>query len=299
MFSSTLTLFSLLAPFVLAASSSSSSSSSSKASSSSSLSSSSSASSTSSASPSAPTPTNVPFDIEGVEANFENAGLVPSLLSTFDPVALLQVSFGKVIDVTPGQNLTVDQVKSAPTLIVVPANSSVALNGNYTVAMVDADVVGSSEVSQTRHWLVNDVSITNSSEVDVKSAKVITDYAGPAPPVGSGPHRYVILIYTQPANFTPPANLSSTTPVGTYDFPAYVNATGLQGPVAANYIQVEQGAATVTLSSTAAVVSSTLPAATATGTGAKASHSGAASSVLYQNSAAGLGLVGLLASLLL
>jgi hypothetical protein len=53
-------------------------------------------------------------------------------------------------------------VAAAPELTIVPANSSVSLAGNYTLVMADADVVGTNEsVGQTRHWLVNGVTLKN------------------------------------------------------------------------------------------------------------------------------------------
>ena len=53
------------------------------------------------------------------------------------------------------------EVKPLPTLSITPANSSVSLSGNYTLIMVDADVVGTDETKgQTRHWLVNNVTVS-------------------------------------------------------------------------------------------------------------------------------------------
>jgi len=204
---------------------------------------------------------NTQLGIQVIEANFQNSGIVPSLLAQFDPVALLDVSFGKG-SLTPGQNLSVADVQPTPKLSLVPANSSVTLGPKLTLAMVDADVVGTDESQgQTRHWLVNSVTVGQGSTLDFSTAKNITNYAAPLPATGSGPHRYVMLLYTQPDSFTPPANLSSTTGVGKFNFPAYVKSTGLQGPVAGFYIQVEVGVATVSLSSTSAVITSTLAAA--------------------------------------
>lgn len=79
--------------------------------------------------------------------------------------------------------------------------------------MVDADVVGTDETKgQTRHWLVNNVTVSGcksppfilfhvimcsfsatgqNQTIDNSSALAVTEYAGPAPPEGSGPHRYV------------------------------------------------------------------------------------------------------------
>ena len=47
--------------------------------------------------------------VEAIEAHFSNAGIVPSLLSSFDPEALLSVSYDGVGAISPGQALTKDR----------------------------------------------------------------------------------------------------------------------------------------------------------------------------------------------
>ena len=42
------------------------------------------------------------------------------------------------------------------------------------------------------------------------SSSVVFAYAGPAPPSGSGPHRYVGLTYVQPDSFTAPTIASTS-----------------------------------------------------------------------------------------
>ena len=75
-----------------------------------------------------------------------------------------------------------------------------------------------------------------------------TDYAGPGPASGSGAHRYTILMYAQPDSFSPPSNLSTAgTPLGTMYLHSYVSESGLGDLIAANYFQVENGVATVTV----------------------------------------------------
>ena len=50
---------------------------------------------------------------------------------------------------------------SAPLITVVAVNSTVDLQGNFTLVMADADIVGTNESNgQTRHWLVNGVVLT-------------------------------------------------------------------------------------------------------------------------------------------
>lgn len=47
--------------------------------------------------------------IAAIEAHFTNALIVPSLLSTFDPSALMTVNFSGVGVISPGQNLSVSR----------------------------------------------------------------------------------------------------------------------------------------------------------------------------------------------
>lgn len=103
------------------------------------------------------------------------------------------------------------RTESAPTPIVsvYPANTSVALTGQFTIVMVDADIVGSDpSTGVNHHWLVNGVEITGCSAVfscyfcsyltgnslTNTSATTITAYAGPGPAAGSGPHRYAAIL---------------------------------------------------------------------------------------------------------
>jgi phosphatidylethanolamine-binding protein len=51
--------------------------------------------------------------IAAIEAHFKNADLVPSLLSSFTPTALMTVTFPNVGAISPGQSLTKER-ESAP-----------------------------------------------------------------------------------------------------------------------------------------------------------------------------------------
>jgi len=56
-------------------------------------------------------------------------------------------------------------VAPTPEITIVPATTgSSAFTGNFTLVMADADVVGTDEsVGQTRHWLVNSVTLQSAS----------------------------------------------------------------------------------------------------------------------------------------
>ncbi|KAI5454519.1 hypothetical protein NCC49_003417 [Naganishia albida] len=219
------------------------------------------------------------LQLAGVKANFEQAQLVPQFLPTFNPSALLNVSFGGD-NVLPGTPLAATAVSSMPELTVIGgSNFTEEDTSMFTVAMVDADIVGTDESgNQTRHWLANNVMLTD-DEDDVYGLNYttapITNYAGPGPAEGSGAHRYVLLLIEQPSTFTAPADLSEpNTPLGTFNFQNYLTSTGLGEIVAANYITVENGVATVSVASTSAVQSSTLAVASSTASSSSMASSG-------------------------
>jgi phosphatidylethanolamine-binding protein len=217
------------------------------------------------------------LDIKAIEAHFNQSHIVPDFLTSFTPSALLDLNYAGVGNVTPGQALTITQVSAAPTLTVTPANSSVSFSGTYTLAMLDAETVGSTlPDGVNRHWLVNGVEVTGST-VTIAGGNAITPYAGPGPAAGSGPHRYVVVLYVQPSTFTTPAAFSKPLGVSRMDFNAYVKDSGLGPLVAASYIDVEEGTATISIAPTSAVVTSTLLPASSSGTHAASTTSSSAS----------------------
>jgi phosphatidylethanolamine-binding protein (PEBP) family uncharacterized protein len=221
--------------------------------------------------------------IKAIEAHFNQAQLVGSdrakgfLLDSFKPSAVLSVSFPGGEPITPGQKFTKEQVSGWPTVTATPANSSVKWEGNYTLIMVDADVVGYDikEKGTTRHWLLNGVTIGSDNTISNATANAVTPYAGPWPAAGSGPHRYTILLYEQPAEFVSPADLVGGITVIQLD--DYVANSKLGPLVGGIYMQVEEGTASFSVASTQAVVSSTLTSAQSTGSAASGSKSATSS----------------------
>ncbi|KAF9451222.1 PEBP-like protein [Macrolepiota fuliginosa MF-IS2] len=202
--------------------------------------------------------------ISAIEAHFNQSHIVPDFLSTFEPKGLLDVNFGVYLNIVtgtgniqPGQKFTKDEVGSAPTLTV---HSPTTLNGQYVLAMLDADVPGAKLPQGTnRHWLVYNVTVGQDSTISNATGTAISRYFGPGPAAGSGPHRYVILVYSQPSGFAAPAEFSQPEqPVAPMDWSAFVTNSHLGDLIAANYIQVEEGTATASLLSTVPVVTSTL-----------------------------------------
>jgi phosphatidylethanolamine-binding protein (PEBP) family uncharacterized protein len=212
----------------------------------------------------------VALDIAAIRAHFANAGLVPALLPSFNPSAVMNVAFPGVGTISPGQSLSVQQTVAAPDLTIVLANASVSHMGNFTVVLVDAHVVGTNESNgQVLHWLVNYVALRNdpscspsslSLNVSTAGGVAVTEYVGPQPPEGSGSHRYVILLLPQPPSFSPPANLTKANsgPSTSFHLTDYIWTSHLGQPIAGMYFDVQQGPSNVTVPLTSAVVTSTL-----------------------------------------
>ena len=71
-------------------------------------------------------------------------------------------------------------------------------NNIYTLILYDPDAVGGTHI----HW-----SIINISSNDIKTGNIIIPYKGPAPPPGTGKHRYIFGLYKQDREiFSEPLN---------------------------------------------------------------------------------------------
>jgi len=200
--------------------------------------------------------------IAAIEAHFTQSGLVPNLLPTFNPSTIMTVNFPGLGDITPGQLLTQDQSAQTPQVSIVPANNTVTPQGPFTIVMADADIVGTDETAgQTRHWLVNGVTLTGTNPMVVSLAQgvAITQYAGPGPKAGSGAHRYVILLLPQPATFAAPQGLNQPNAgVAVFGLTDYIKNANLGQPIAGMYFDVQNGNPDVNVAPTSPVVSSTL-----------------------------------------
>lgn len=106
---------------------------------------------------------------------------------------------------------------------------------------LDAPFVGFPFLAPILHFLQKDVTVENASTSPL-SSKVppVVSWVAPGPPPGSGPHRYVSLLYEQPEGFNakgeiiPEAGLSRTARMR-FDFAAFEKKAGLGKPVAGGY----------------------------------------------------------------
>lgn len=124
---------------------------------------------------------------------FERNQIVPDLLESA-PQDALKVTYPSGVEVSLGNELTPTQVKDKPTLQWTTKPDTL-----YTVLMADPDAPSRSnpEMRSWKHWVVGNVPGTQ-----LDQGTVLADYVGSGPPQGTGLHRYVFLVYQQPANLT-------------------------------------------------------------------------------------------------
>jgi len=144
---------------------------------------------------------------------------IPDDLEIAAPKHKLQVVYPLLPSLAPGDTLGLNDTLEPPSL-----RFSEAKKGKfYTIAMVDPDAPSKKKSSKAQwlHWIVTNVeglilSIGTSGSTEARDYSTmgiykmlvghsiqITDgdevmmYAGPSPPKGSGPHRYVFLAWQQ------------------------------------------------------------------------------------------------------
>lgn len=228
--------------------------------------------------------------IAAEKAHLTQSGIEPACIPSFEPKGTLNITFaGTVGTISMGQKITVADTQPTPKLLIKSADSgkpSPVLASQFTIAMIDCDVVGADNAQVTRHWLINNAKSSGSRDLpdgnDIStddSVNVITNYGAPLPAEGSGSHRYVIVLYVQPEGFTPPASPANSSPIEKFSLSDYVKDAKLGDPFAANYFQVEQGTATASVSQTQPVGSSSVAAnSSGSASGTKTGTSSTASS---------------------
>ncbi|CAJ0604427.1 unnamed protein product [Cylicocyclus nassatus] len=136
----------------------------------------------------------------------------------------LEVTFDGGEKVSLGNELSPSFTSSEPTL-----NWDASPGQRYTVIMVDPDAPSRKRPSlrDYLHWMVVDVHGS-----DVEHGKELVSYMGPAPPSGTGLHRYYFLVYkqTKSVRFKKKGRAN-------FDTHEFLKENGLGRPAAGNYFQ--------------------------------------------------------------
>ncbi|TFK71776.1 PEBP-like protein [Pluteus cervinus] len=177
--------------------------------------------------------------LTNVTSAFTAAQIVPDVISSFSPGAVLNVVFtdpvtNLMVNVTPDVTLTLEQVTNQPQFFFIlddAADQAAAANITWIIAIVDPD----STAPETLQFLAADF-IFDTSAADgttlISSSTPLVSYTTPTPSTAAD--RYVILAYIQPADFD--ANESSLvfTQSG-FNVSSFASSAGIGSPVAGNF----------------------------------------------------------------
>jgi len=163
---------------------------------------------------------------------FDSDGIVADT-HIVKPSSVLKVQYGS-IDLTPGLVLTPTQVKDPPNV-----SWAAEPDAFYLVLMMDLDVYSRAEpaLREFDHWRVGNIPGS-----DVSKGEVLSGYIGAGPPVGTGFHRYVFLLFKQPGKLTfdePRLSNRSGDGRANQQIIKFAEKYGLGNPIAGNYYQAE------------------------------------------------------------
>ncbi|QRV77908.1 phosphatidylethanolamine-binding protein (PEBP) family [Ceratobasidium sp. AG-Ba] len=183
-----------------------------------------------------------------VRRKFYEAGIVPDVLPTFDPKAFLYLTYtGNLSDgstsktVLPGISVARNDTLHSPELSVTGLKS-----GPYVVALIDPDAPSRAKPTfgQVRHLLAANLTVAGTRSKYVhnsfllnNSTPAVNDYLTPTPPAGSGPHRYVALLYTQPRHFD--ISFLNVSDILNFNISSFAHRARLGEPLAGTFMTVE------------------------------------------------------------
>lgn len=185
--------------------------------------------------------------------------IFPDVLPPFTPQGLLTISYGQGLDVLLGNQLSVKDTQSTPsiqfTLNVGDDDlvKSFSTSDLFTLVLTDPDAPSRTDKkwSEFCHYIKTNLKLSptgDSKDEDFLSAKLelssgpdLIPYEGPGPPPKTGKHRYCFLLFRQKGEINPPALKGR--PNWGYGQPAtgvqkWSSALGLE-PIAANFFYAQ------------------------------------------------------------
>ncbi|KAM6496035.1 Phosphatidylethanolamine-binding protein PEBP [Amanita muscaria] len=198
-----------------------------------------------------------PSSLTNVTNAFMQARIVPDILPSFSPSALIDFRFssdntlpGQLIPV-PGMFQFVFHTTATKPSFALESNDTTLTAQRFVVAIVDPDAGANAQV---RHFLGGNFVLNNNGGSVMTLANTtpaLSEYVQPAPPPGTGAHRYTILAFIQPSAFdqTAPRLINSSTPITKFNLSTFSAAINLGNPIAGNYFLAANNTQTETTTS--------------------------------------------------
>ncbi|KAH9482771.1 OV-16 antigen [Psilocybe cubensis] len=186
-------------------------------------------------------------DLNNVTTAFSSAHIVPDVVQSFNPMDGVNISFtdpvsAQTVDVVPGILLTMQQTSMPPDLTLVTTTSDSNSSAMFVVVIVDPDAPTpqNPNVSEFLHFLGGDFTAGSTSGLLSNNSPALAEFFPPTPPVGSDPHRYVLLVFDQPDSFdvNGPTLVNATTPRTNFSISDFAQAINLGDAIAGNFFLV-------------------------------------------------------------
>ncbi|RNJ56234.1 hypothetical protein D7B24_007618 [Verticillium nonalfalfae] len=136
------------------------------------------------------------------------AGIIPNVISEFQPVLGLSASWSKDATASLGNSLDPSALSSPPSVHLEKAGSASSLEADksYVLTLTDPDAPsrGDPKWGEFCHWIATGLSISASAS----RLEDVLEYKPPAPPEKTGPHRYILIAFVPANGTTEPLNLS-------------------------------------------------------------------------------------------
>ncbi|OQV07469.1 hypothetical protein CLAIMM_11896 [Cladophialophora immunda] len=191
-----------------------------------------------------------------------------------------------------------DDVLDAPT-VDGPLDSSSTLD--FMLFMIDQDATSPDDANTRVQFLqyyqpnlggASEVLSDFGSDAQNFTSAPAVSYMAPTPPAGDQAHRYTLLLYSQPKDFSIPSSFQSffdssdsDARLG-FDMAGFADAAGLGQPVAANWFEVQNTSqpATTTTTSSSSTTTTTTTTSTSTSTTTSTSDSTSTTSSIPSSS---------------
>ncbi|KAF5362920.1 hypothetical protein D9758_007092 [Tetrapyrgos nigripes] len=184
--------------------------------------------------------------LKEVKSAFEAANIPEDISITFDPTVLLEVTLpqtsGDSITLHAGVQVPREDTAGPPTFSIDPSTAAAAGPGPFVIAAIDPDAPTPQDPTnaQIRHFLGSDFTVNGGALTN--STPAISPFRQPTPPAGSDAHRYIFLLFNQPANFDEQTVVTSNTSTSLFNISAFAAATGLGSPIGGTFMLVAPAA---------------------------------------------------------
>lgn len=164
--------------------------------------------------------------------NLKKEQVIPDVIDALPP-ASLKVDYGAGVEAQQGNELRPTQVKDQPKFTFEAKPDQL-----HTLVMVDPDAPSRKDpaLREILHFMVSNIPGS-----DVEKGNILAEYVGSGPPLGTGLHRYVFLLYKQKGKLESGMKISKTSRHGRTKFSIrkWAKEHDLGEPVMANFYQAQ------------------------------------------------------------